>query len=316
MTDPETPLNNAQHSGLFVKMKPFLSFDDQLSLLKKRNLIIRSEEDAKHILKTENYYRLSGYFKLFVKCGTDVFIDGFSFKQLLKIYYFDFELRLLLDRFLAIAEINARTRIAYNLARVSSPDSYLDVRNFSSAGFHASFINEINKERKRSSRNPIVSHFAGQDIPIWVLVEIMTFGVISKMYANLTKAFQNAICASPDYAKTYVRGRYENYLKIACDLRNICAHHGRLYGKRFPHNISLSKKDADLFKKYGFSTPSGSSSTAFELVFATTKLLENNDVKNKLVKLLKRLFHKYKRYISLDSIGFNNNWDLVLKECE
>ena len=288
-------------------MKPFRSFDNQISLLKTRHLIIKSEEDAKHKLKTENYYRLSGYFKLFTKHGTDDFVDGFSFKQLIKVYNFDFELRLLLDRFLAIVEINARTRIAYNLARVSSPDSYLDVNNFKDPTHHAYFINEMNNERRRSSRNPIVSHFVGQDIPIWVLVEIMTFGVISKMFANLKKNLQNAICYSPEYEKSYVRQRYENYLQTSCNLRNVCAHHGRLYGKIFPFNITLSNEDINLFNKYGYRIPLNSTSSAFELILAVSKLLVRECDKNQLVKSLKRLFFKYRRIIELNQIGFCKN---------
>lgn len=296
-------------------MKPFLPFNNQLNLLKSRHLVIKSEKEAVLILKAENYYRLSGYFKLFTKPGSDDFVDGFSFYDLLKIYRFDTELRLLLNKYLAIVEIAARTRIAYNLARITCPDSYLNPSNFNNSSHHTIFIDEINKERRRSSRNPIVSHFVGENIPIWVLVEIMTFGVISKMFANLKKNLQNEICLSPEYEKVYVRQRYENYLQITCNLRNVCAHHGRLYGKRFPYNISLSRGDIDLFNKYGYAIPSNSSSSTFELIFAMFKLIPNNDDKKEFRKSLKKIFFKYRKYIDLKKLGFYNKWDLVLKEC-
>ncbi|MEI0448117.1 hypothetical protein R4J03_13820 [Brachyspira intermedia] len=45
--------------------KPPLSIDEQLSLLKKRGLIINNYEFAKNVLSNLNYYSLSGYLYVF-----------------------------------------------------------------------------------------------------------------------------------------------------------------------------------------------------------------------------------------------------------
>ena len=182
MIDPETPLPNAQHSGLFNKMKQFLSFDNQLNLLKSRHLVIKSLEQAKSILMSENYYRLSGYFKMFTKNDSNDFVDGFSMKKLYMIYSFDACLRHLISEYVSKIEINSRTRIAYVLAKMTSPISYLDSSNFVDHSYHSNFINKIREELVRNRRNPIVAHHSGQQMPIWALVEYLHLAPFPKCF--------------------------------------------------------------------------------------------------------------------------------------
>ena len=316
--DPESLLTMRNGRAFFLeKMKPFQSFDNQVSILKSRKLIVKSDVELKNILKTDNYYRLSGYFKLFTEPQSDDFKSGFSFKTLLKIYNFDFELRILLSRYLSSAEINSRTRIAYLFSQVASPDGYLNPNNFWDLSRHRDFVNKIREEIAKNSRDPIVQHFTNleESIPIWALVEIMTFGVISKMFKNLKSNIQNTICRSSEYKRRYSVSEYSNYLQATTILRNICAHHGRLYGKMFPFNVCLSRNDRHIFSKYGYSMPFNSSSTLFFLIFALTKLIENDLMVKKLIKDLKHLFSKYRSYINLNNLGFYKNWNLVLLNC-
>lgn len=296
-------------------MKPFLNFDQQVALLLSRKLKIKNIDAAKNVLKAENYYRLSGYFKLFTKTGSDDFQDNFTFKKVLKVYEFDNKLRLLLDKYLAMVEISARTRIAYNLAKTTTPISYLDVRNFRDSSRHAAFIQDKDKEIRRNQRNPMISHYSTDSLPIWVLVEILTFGCLSKMYANLKPNLQNQISRSTDYEKVFHRDQYSSLLLAACNLRNVCAHHGRLYGKIFPYNISLSPSDQSLFNRYGISLPTGSSSNAFQLIFSLFKLLHNKTDRKKFINDLKIIFLKYSRYIDIKKLGFTKKWVAIYSKC-
>lgn len=296
-------------------MKPFTSFTEQLNKLKTRNMKITNTSQALMVLKEENYYRLSGYFKLFTKNGSDDFVDNFSFRKLLKIYNFDSELRIILDKYLAKIEINARTRIAYNLAKSSSPISYLDSNTFDKIDYFNDFIKNKEKEIKHNLRNPMINRYNTQDLPIWVLVEILSFGCLSRMFANLKSIYKTAITHSPDYKKSYFNSQYENLLLIASNLRNICAHHSRLYGKKYPFNISLTRLDTILFNKYKIPYPNGSASNAFELIFSIFKLLPNESSKEKLIFSLKMIFIKYGRFIDKEKLGFNKNWDKVFRKC-
>ncbi len=172
-------------------MKSFLSFDDQLKLLKTRHLHFKSETEAKEILKTENYYRLSGYFKMFTKPGTDDFVEGLSMKKLMKIYRFDEQLRTILTEYLGRVEIASKTRIAYNLAKVSFPTSYSDSSYFINSHYHSQFMDKVHGEIKHDAKNPIIKRFKGEAIPIWAIVEVLTFGTVSKMFANLKPHFKS-----------------------------------------------------------------------------------------------------------------------------
>lgn len=311
MTDPGSPLNNAQHSGLFI-MKPFLSFNDQLCLLKSRHLYIKSEIKTKETLKTENYYRLSGYFKMYTKPGSDDFVNGFSFKKLMKIYNFDAELRILLDEYIARVEIESRTRIAYILAKTTSPSSYYDPSYFVNKSLHDNFMKHVATEIKRNSNNPMIKHFDGQLIPIWVIVEVLSFGTVSKMFSNLKPNIRKDICKSNDYSKVYIDKIFKNNLLMVSSLRNICAHHGRLYGRHFPFNLCLSDSDASLFSKYQVPIPSNSSGTPFHLIFALCNLMNSKHETIQFAKKLKHLFSKYKRCIDIHELGFDKNWIKLL----
>ena len=102
------------------------------------------------------------------------------------------------------------------------------------------------------------------------------------MFVNLKKNLQNEIFFRLSIKRFMLDKDMKNYLQITCNLRNVCAHHGRLYGRRFPYNISLSRSDIDLFNKYGYAIPSNSSSSTFELIFAMFKLIPNSEEKKNL----------------------------------
>lgn len=295
-------------------MKPFLSFNDQLCLLKSRHLYIKSEIETKDILKTENYYRLSGYFKMYTKPGSNDFINGFSFKKLMKIYNFDAELRILLDEFVARVEIETRTRIAYILAKTTSPCSYYNPSYFVNQLFHNKFLKRVNDEIDHNSKNPMIKHFNGQLIPIWVIVEILSFGTISKMFSNLKSNIRKEICNSGEYSRKYIEKIYKNNLQMVSNLRNICAHHCRLYGNHFPYNVSLSDCDVALFSEYGVPLPSDSTSTPFHLIFALCNLMNSEYERKRFVKKLKHLFFKYSSSIDIHELGFDKKWIKLLNK--
>ncbi len=316
MIDPESLLTVLKFRAfLFMAIKFFKSFNDQINILKSRGLIISNEKQVENVLKNENYYRLSGYFKLFSKTGSDDFVEKTTFKKILAVYEFDEKLRILLDEFLVRIEINARTRIAYNFARTLSPDGYMDVTNFINSKKHNVFINNVNEEIGKNQRNPIIKRYKGVNLPIWCLVEFLTFGTLSKMYANLSKTNKIAISNAPDYIKKYNYVEYGNLLLMVTNLRNICAHHSRLYGNKFPYGLSLSTSDTNLFVKYGASLPTTSTSTPFELIFTVFKLLQSKKEKKLLVKRLKFLFFKYRHYIDISKLGFITKWYKVYLEC-
>ena len=79
--------------------KPALTIEQQIDLLVSRGLTIPDRDKALHYLNYIGYHRLSGYFLTFQQNAPGVeshsFKKGVTFKDILDIYIFDRELRLL-----------------------------------------------------------------------------------------------------------------------------------------------------------------------------------------------------------------------------
>lgn len=114
--------------------KPWQSVNQQLTILESRGMTFIDKAKAEQILAHINYYRLSGYWYPFRQMmldssRSDNFIQDTTFENVLNIYLFDKQLRLLCLRALESIEMSVRTNIAYSLGRIS-PIAHFDKNNF------------------------------------------------------------------------------------------------------------------------------------------------------------------------------------------
>ncbi|WP_242851183.1 Abi family protein [Clostridium novyi] len=284
-----------------IKLKKPKSFDEQIEILRKRGLIIDNEEEAKFILSNVNYYRFTAYLLTFKK-EDDKYKSGTSFTMISHIYKFDRELRNLLIGLLGNIEISFRTYIAYTLAMNHGADGYLYKSNFINDKFHERFLSTLQKEKEYNSNKLFIKHhnqkYNGQ-LPIWVATEIMTFGTLSKLYANLLpkdKSYiKNNLCS--------VNPKLVNaWLQSLTHIRNQCAHYGRIYNEVFP-DVKIKNQD----KKYKID-----SKRIFANILIMKYLISDKAVWNKFFASLKKLINEYKKYIDLKLIGFPTNWIEIL----
>lgn len=102
--------------------KSATTIDQQLALLKSRGLTVNDADKAREILLDIGYYRLGFYMFPFEKSYPELrnrsheYVEGASFEDAVNLYYFDFDLRLLLLRYLNRIEIAFRTSLIYNLS--------------------------------------------------------------------------------------------------------------------------------------------------------------------------------------------------------
>lgn len=223
-------------------MKDPKTIDQQVKILIDRGLIVNDIELVKKFLNQINYYRFGGYLKLFLV--NDVFETNTVFEKLVEIYNFDYELRKLLFSFLGYIEVLIKTQLALELSLNISAICYIDKKNFLDEDRFNSLQDNINDSiTKKYSKEPFIKHFQGDYLPLWVLVEIMSFGNISMMYANLTDSNKDLICKGYlNINKNYLK----NYLYVLSNLRNVCAHQGRIYGKEFELAPKISNKDKSM----------------------------------------------------------------------
>lgn len=282
------------------KIKPPLTFEEQLELLKSRNLIITNEIEAIEILKRVNYYRLSGY-TLWSK-KDDKFFDGVSFSDIYNLYEFDRKLRNILIPMLETIEISCRTDIAYFLAHKYGPLGYKNKENFQNEEYHASFLNEIEKGIKREKEIFITHHkekYNGQ-FPIWTIVEIMSFGTLSMLFRNLKKEDRKDIARSsygiPEFYMI-------SWLRCLAYVRNVCAHYGRLYGKKLILLPKLFESD----KKLGVKADK-----VFCAIYIMRKLCKDQREWDSFITNLSALLDQYDK-INKELIGFPENWYDLLR---
>lgn len=165
--------------------------------------------------------------------GTDNIADGTQFELVWNHYAFDRQFRLLMMDAVERVEISVRTRMVNMLAMKTGAFGYLDPKYLPglSADEHAKLIAELRKECSRS-KELFVSHYlrkytSESDLPIWIICELMTFGTMFTMYRGMEKHYQSTM--ADDYnIPSFV---LESWLKTLNYIRNLCAHHSRLWNR-------------------------------------------------------------------------------------
>ena len=281
-------------------VKPFLTIEEQVKLLKERGLEIRDEENAKDILRRTNYYRLSGY-SLTLQTD-DKYHEGVTFDRIYEIYKFDDAFRKLLLCYSLNVEVAFRSYIAHEHARVHGPLGYLDAANFVSAKFHQHFIENITEEVERSDDLFVYHHktHKGSVFPFWAVIECASFRDLSKLYKNMFPA-ERTVISKQNYGLN--REYVENWLQAISVSRNIAAHSGRFYNRPLKAvRIKLPNKLVGVIR----------SDQAFAVLFAIYKLQPTRALAIRLIEDLDSLLKKYSRD-DKGYLGIPDDWKALLK---
>lgn len=224
--------------------KPPKIYTEQLELLVSRGMQIGNHDRVLHYLSHLNYYRLAAYWLPFeADHATHRFKAGTTFDMVLSHYVFDRELRLLVMDAIERFEVSLRTQWAYYLAHSYGPHAHLDATLFRPESRRQWKYRESVaslQDTVRLSSEIFIRHLRDTYDeplpPLWALCEIMTFGQISKWYANLAHSRdRNAIARHYDLdERTLVS--FLHHLSI---IRNYCAHHARLWNREFTIAWSL-----------------------------------------------------------------------------
>ncbi len=290
--------------------KPPLSFTQQLDKLKSRGLIINDEAIAIHYLSTVSYYRLEGFWwPLQSDKLNHVFKQGSTFEQVIQIYNFDRELRLLLNDVVERIEIGLRTKIVYNLSHELGPWWFEEASNFESIQKYKENIATIDRELKYSQEVFIKEHkkkyfLDDRRPPSWKTFEVVSMGTLSKVYACLKNSINSKDLIAKELGvanHTYL----PSWLHCITLIRNICAHHSRLWNKNLPGTPKLLNKPPFLWIK---AVPKSSEFHMLYIHLCCMKYLLNvlnpgNHFSQKLINLLEK-------YPSIDpkALGIKSNW--------
>lgn len=222
------------------------TIEQQLNLFESRGLSISDRDKAREILLDVGYYRLGFYLFPFEKTYPDLrnrtheYIEGATFEDAVNLYYFDFDLRLLLMRYLNRIEIAFRTALIYNLSIKynSTPIWFVDnsvvgrayARDFERKVYTSDF-----------KRNPIIHRHHQKNpndrfAPAWKTLEFLTFGAVMKLYEQLKERDDKIFIAHKFGIWQVVT--FESYMHTIRQVRNACAHGLLLYDMKLPRRIN------------------------------------------------------------------------------
>jgi abortive infection bacteriophage resistance protein len=228
--------------------KPPLSIPDQLVLLQSRGLLIPNPTKASKYLSPISYYRLSAYSLSFqdVNSGSHQFLPDVTFDDILNLYLFDRELRLLIFDAIERTEVSFRTQLVNQFSITYHAHWFEDAALFSISKNHADDLQILDKELKRSKED-FVNHYKDKYSkpdrpPSWISLEVASMGLLSRFYRNLKMCkAKKDIAAIYGLPTPYI---LESWMQSMSYVRNICAHHGRLWNRTLVTKPTLPQNTA------------------------------------------------------------------------
>ena len=228
-------------------MKTAKTVDEQINILQSRGIIISNSDKAKEILQDIGYYRLGFYFFPFeeshpkIENRTHKITSGTTFEDAVALYYFDYDLRNILNRYLTRVEVAFRTYLTYymSLQYKSDPTWFVNptivVQSFINDFDKKVYNSEAFKKNQQIKRHHI-KYTTDKYAPAWKTIEFMTFGSILKLYKSIdNKEDKKAIARNFGVGKASV---FESYISAIYTLRNKCAHGAALFDLQLPNGIS------------------------------------------------------------------------------
>ncbi len=217
--------------------KPSLSISQQIALLKQRGLVFNNEQKAAHYLSNISYYRLRAYTYPF-QDNTDpnhLFNKNVSFEDVIDLYVFDRRLRLLVLNAIEKIEIALRTKIIYEFSLSNGSHWHENANMYRNNVHFNKNINSLYEEVDRSSET-FIEHYKNTYSnpaypPAWMSLEVISLGLLSKLFANLINGPEKKKVAKEFGLPNPII--LESWIHAFASLRNICAHHSRLWNRRF-----------------------------------------------------------------------------------
>ena len=285
-------------------VKPFCTYQQQIDKLEARGLIVRDKAYAESVLRSENYYRLRGYWLTMVKKqGTppdDVFYPGTTFENIVDVYLFDVDLREIILSATSIIETNLKAYISYYHAQKYGPIGYMNYEHFEDVNKHIWMMYELQKDKTARKDELFVQHHKkckGGIFPVWAAPELMSFGQVSKFFKNMVREDRNKM--SREFYSISSREYIESWIQCAVVARNIAAHGGRFYNRFLSPKIRLPDALA------------GNESTFWGYAYAIYMLLPE-EKKEAFISDLSRAISAHK-YVLLKHISFPDNWAQIMR---
>lgn len=225
------------------QQKDFKTLDEQIEIFRNKGLTVNDVEKAKEILLRENYFFINGYRHIFMKSPKErYFLPGTTFDELYAFFVFDRSVRNVFFKNILIVENNLKSIMSYQLSKRYGirEKEYLKPVNFTNDAQKSRQVVDVLKKMKRQirvngSQHSATMHYMNNYgyIPLWILVKVLSFGIISELYNILKIEDQLAVA---DYYNLDEEN-FSIFLALLSNYRNLCAHEDILFDHRTQRSI-------------------------------------------------------------------------------
>lgn len=229
--------------GLGVYDKPPLSHAALVARMQHRGLLVPDVTRAERYVRSIGYYRLSPYRIPFRRGGADDFRAGVAFDDVLDLYVFDRKLRLLVLDALERIEVAVRSALTDHMSQVHGAFWYLDPVHFRDARRHRDFLKMVRDDcsqqllakpeqtdgalvHQSALEHYLLTYASPELPPSWIVMERLTLRQVEHLISNLKlRSDRTAIAKSLGITEPLLVSWMRTFVRV----RNICAHHGRLW---------------------------------------------------------------------------------------
>lgn len=283
--------------------KPPTTYAEQVALLQSRGMDLDDTAAAALQLQHLNYYRLGAYWLPFeANHDTHQFKTGVRLEQVLSLYAFDRQLRLLVLDAIERIEVSIRAQWAYQMAHAHGTHSHLATALSRKPHHWQTNLDKLSKEVARSDEafiTHLTSTYTEALPPVWAVCEVMSIGLLSRWYSNL-KPGQTRRAISKVYALD--EGVLESWLHHLTYIRNTAAHHSRLWNREFTIIPELPRsKPAALAGQFKLGSRK-LYNTLVMLLHLTDVIAPHSDWRQRLITLIQQ--HK----IPTSAMDFPQDW--------
>lgn len=306
--------------------KIFFTYEQQLDKLENdKGLIISDRAYAETMLKAISYYSLIGGYKhLFKHLASGKYQYGVTFEEIVALYYFDKKLRSIFLEYILLVERQIKSLLSYHFCEKYGENQveYLNPANYNLTKKNKKeihkLVNCLSKSVSLPNKYGYIVHHVNKyhNVPLWVAMNAITFGNLSKMYQYCTsdirtKVSQNYIGVSEIELHQFIR--------MIASCRNTCAHGERL----FTFHIKEAGPDTVLHRKLNIPMKKSAYTLGkhdlFAVVIALRYLIPNDEfklfkrqVKDNITVVLKKCPHISEQQL-YKYMGFPDNWDNIMR---
>jgi len=284
-----------------------LNCDEHIEILSERGLYIPDLKRAKKYLGTIGYFRLTGYmYHLQESDGSHKFKDGICFNDIILHYHFDKKLRATVNEYLERIEVALRSKLTdyycinHGFYWFTQYDLYDDKKVYDS--INAEIADKFVEPQERFLKYFKRKYTSESLPPSNMAMEILTLGKLSRLYKGLSNDSEKMAIANDFGVPSVILSSWLIYLN---NVRNICAHHGRLWNR----GITADRPIIPKRKKYKFNgiIPEDFNSSCYGVVSIIDKLLSEINPTNRFIEKVKGLIDQYHN-INTKFMGFPENW--------